>query len=49
MPQRHFANTNWDFLFVLMEQLKMGWNFINVIKAIYKNQMAAIRTNNNLI
>lgn len=46
--EKAFENTNRDFLFVLMEQLKMGPEFINAVKVIYQHQRATICLNNDL-
>lgn len=46
--KKAFDNLTWPFMFQVMEKLKLGENFCNAVAAIYKEQTAKIRINNEL-
>lgn len=46
--ERAFDNLTLPFMFQVMEKLKLGENFCNAVAAIYKEQTAKIRINNEL-
>uniref|UniRef100_A0A803TRG2 Reverse transcriptase domain-containing protein n=1 Tax=Anolis carolinensis TaxID=28377 RepID=A0A803TRG2_ANOCA len=43
--EKAFDKLNWDFFKVLIQELDVGWQFQNGIKAIYNEQGAKIRIN----
>lgn len=47
--EKAIDSLNWDFLFLTMEKLELGQGFCNAVKAIFQNQDAAIRINNDYI
>ena len=43
--EKAFDRVEWSFLFSILNKLNMGQNFVDWIKAIYKNPKAAVITN----
>lgn len=45
--EKAFNNINWRFLSSVMEKLDLDPNILNAVLAIYQNQLAAIKINND--
>uniref|UniRef100_A0A803TW33 Reverse transcriptase domain-containing protein n=1 Tax=Anolis carolinensis TaxID=28377 RepID=A0A803TW33_ANOCA len=43
--EKAFDNINWDFFKILMKEIDIGYQFLNAIEAIYKEQTAKILIN----
>jgi hypothetical protein len=44
--EKAFDRLEWDFLFIVLNKFKLGYNFIKWIKAIYESPNATVCTNN---
>lgn len=45
--EKVFDNVNWEFIVNVMKKLDLGQNALNTFQAIYQNQSAAIKINND--
>lgn len=45
--EKAFDNINWGFIINVLKELELGQNAISAIQAIYQNQSAAIKLNND--